>query len=103
MDPFDGEAFEHLSRHRCSVIGPRCLLSSIHANMPVPELPYPMYTASLRGCVVTSTGFSRDQKATIQLKVERMGGVYANVLHEGVTHLVCEVSLSALLSLSVST
>ena len=49
MDPFEGEAFDFVSRFKCTVIGPRCLLTSLAEGTPVPELPYPMYTATLRG------------------------------------------------------
>ncbi len=91
LDPFEGEAFSFLSRFKCTVVGPRCLLSCLSDSVPVPELPYPMYTATLRGCVVTSTGFERERKARLQLQVERMGGIYANAFHDGVTHLVAEV------------
>lgn len=91
MDPFDGQAFSFLTRFKCTVVGPRCLLSCLAESVPVPELPYPMYTAALRGCVVTSTGFSREKKSELQLRIERMGGIYANAFHDGVTHLIAEV------------
>ncbi len=91
LDPFEGEAFSYLSRFKCTIVGPRCLLSCLAESVPVPELPYPMYTAALRGCVVTSTGYDREEKAKMQLRVERMGGIYANAFHDGVTHLVAKV------------
>ena len=91
MDPFEGEAFSYLSRFKCTVIGPRCLSSCLDLNAEVPNLPYPVYTAAMSKCVVTSTGFDRERKAKIQQRVERMGGIYANNFHDGVTHLVCEV------------
>ena len=66
-----------------------CLLACLQKSEPVPDLPYPMYTASMTKLIVTSTGFSRDKKEEIQMKVERMGGIYSNAFHDGVTHLVC--------------
>ena len=68
----------------------------------MPDLPYPMYTASFRNLIVTSTGFSKDQKNELQQKVERMGGIYSNAFHDGVTHLVCFLSKSKKYEVAVS-
>ena len=88
VDPFEGGAFEHLSRYKCTIVGPRCLVTCLQKGEPVPDLPYPMYTASFRNLIVTSTGFTKEKKNELQLKVERMGGIYSNAFHDGVTHLV---------------
>ena len=48
VDPFEGVGFEHLMRYRCTIVGPRCLLTCLQKGEPVPDLPYPMYTASFR-------------------------------------------------------
>merc|ERR1712113_1214679 len=72
VDPFEGKAFEHLTGFRCTIVGPMCLLACLQKSEPVPDLPYPMYTASMTKLIVTSTGFSRDKKEEIQMKVERM-------------------------------
>ena len=92
IDPFEGEGFLHLSKFKCTVIGPRCLLTCLIKNQPVPNLPYPMYTVAMEGMVVTSTGFQgKDDKKELQNKVEKMGGLYSNNFHDGVTHLVAKV------------
>ena len=31
------------------MVGPRCLLACLRAGTPVPEMPYPLYTAAMRG------------------------------------------------------
>ena len=69
MDPFEGIGFEHLTRYKCTIVGPRCLITCLQKGEPVPDLPYPMYTASFRNLIVTSTGFSKDQKNDLQVKV----------------------------------
>ena len=33
----------------------------------------------------------KDKKNELQQKVERMGGIYANSFHDGVTHLICSL------------
>ena len=51
-----------------------------------------MYTVAMEGMVVTSTGFQgKEDKKEVQKKIERMGGVYSNNFHDGVTHLVAKV------------
>lgn len=45
----------------------------------------------MRNLIVTSTGFNKDRKAELQLTVERMGGIYSNAFHDGVTHLVASM------------
>ena len=51
-----------------------------------------MYTVAMEGMVVTSTGLQgKDDKKELQTKIERMGGVYSNNFHDGVTHLVAKV------------
>ena len=81
MDPFSGPGFEHLTSDdkfrcspwllqtpacdaptRCTVVGPRCLLACLRTNTPVPEMPYPLYTAAMRGLNVSFTGLDAEQK-----------------------------------------
>ena len=51
-----------------------------------------MYTVAMEGMVVTSTGLQgKEEKRELQIKIERMGGVYSNNFHDGVTHLVAKV------------
>ena len=100
MDPFSGAAFAHLtsdSRFRCTVVGPRCLLACLRANTPVPEMPYPLYTAAMRGLNVSFTGLQPAVKKELRLLVERMSGVYSNNFHDGVTHLVAGSVVSGVL------
>ena len=91
MDPFEGPAFELVSGYKSTIVGPRCLLTCLSKGEPVPELPYPMYTAAMKGLIVTSTGFDKDKKNDIQKLIERMAGIYSNAFHDGVTHLVAAV------------
>ena len=115
VDPFDGAAYEYLTQYKCTIVGPRCILTCLHigkkilisSNLTefvfyfcfheffflskgesVPELPYPMFTASMRRLIITSTNFTKERKTEIQKTVELMGGIYSNSFHDGVTHLV---------------
>ncbi|XP_037091305.1 DNA topoisomerase 2-binding protein 1-like [Pollicipes pollicipes] len=96
-DPFEGVAFEYLSsgKFKCvRVLGPPCLLACLSRSEPVPELPYPLYAAAMRGMVITSTGFQKLEKTRLQRLVKLMSGVYSSDFHEGVTHLVAGVVAS---------
>ncbi len=53
MDPFDGAAFDFVCRFKCTVVGPRCLLTCLLKGARVPALPYPMFTAAMRDLVIT--------------------------------------------------
>ncbi|CAL4073586.1 unnamed protein product, partial [Meganyctiphanes norvegica] len=92
IEPFEGEAFEYLNLtigFKCvRVLGPRCLLTCLHRKEPIPELPSPIHNTAMKGLVITTTGFDKQEKAELQSKVERMAGIYSNNFHEGVTHLV---------------
>ncbi|XP_043233811.1 DNA topoisomerase 2-binding protein 1-A-like isoform X2 [Amphibalanus amphitrite] len=96
-DPFEGLGFDHLSsgKFKCvRVLGPPCLLACLSRSEPVPEHPYPLYTAAMRGMVVTSTGFQKTEKNRLQRLVRQMSGVYSSDFHEGITHLVAGVVAS---------
>jgi len=91
MDPFAGPAFDHLtsdSKFRCTVVGPRCLLSCLTTSTPVPEMPYPLYTAAMRGLNVSFSGLDPNVKKELKKLVEQMSGIYSKNFHDGVTHLV---------------
>ena len=49
------------------------------------------FTFNFRNLIVTSTGFTKEQKTELQVKVERMGGIYSNAFHDGVTHIICSL------------
>jgi len=91
IDPFSGPAFDKVtnsSKYKCTVVGPRCLLSCLKSNTPVPELNYPMYTAAMKGLVVTCSGLDKPEKDRLRFLIERMAGIYSNSFHDGITHLV---------------
>ena len=61
----------------------------------MPELNYPIYTAAMKGLVVTCSGLDKHQKEQMKLLIERMAGVYSSAFHDGVTHLVTAKVMSA--------
>eukprot|EP00092_Neocalanus_flemingeri_P040838 GFUD01044457.1.p1 GENE.GFUD01044457.1~~GFUD01044457.1.p1 ORF type:complete len:510 (+),score=168.37 GFUD01044457.1:65-1594(+) len=95
MDPFSGLGFNHVTSDlKCTLVGPRCLLACLASNTPVPELPYPVYTAAMKGMIITTSGLEKNEKDKIKLMVEQMAGTYSDTFHDGVTHLVAATTRS---------
>ncbi|KAK4321748.1 hypothetical protein Pmani_007486 [Petrolisthes manimaculis] len=91
IDPFEGEAFKHLtSGFKCIVLGPQCILSCLHRKESIPELPSPIHNTAMKGLVLTCTGFEKEERAELQQRVERMAGIYSSNFHQGVTHVVAK-------------
>ena len=70
-------------------------MSCLAANTPGPELNYPMYTAAMRGLVITCSGLDKQHKEKMKTLIERMAGAYSSAFHDGVTHLVTAKAMSA--------
>ena len=70
-------------------------MTCLASNTPVPDQNYPMYTAAMRGMVVTCSGLDKQQKENMKNLVEKMAGVYSSTFHDGVTHLVTNKAMSA--------
>ena len=87
-DPFYGDAFDHLSTLTTSIIGPRLLLFCLSTGREVPNMPYPLYTATMLGISVSFTGLDGPHLARLQSLVRLMSGTVSKDYHDGVTHLV---------------
>ena len=87
-DPFYGDAFDHLSTLTTSIIGPRLLLFCLSTGREVPNMPYPLYTATMLGISVSFTGLDGPHLARLQSLVQLMSGTVSKDYHDGVTHLV---------------
>ena len=51
-------------------------------------MPYPLYTAAMRGLNVSFSGLDPNLKKDMKILVEQMSGIYSKNFHDGVTHLV---------------
>ncbi|XP_016844726.1 DNA topoisomerase 2-binding protein 1-A [Nasonia vitripennis] len=95
METFSGETFEKLQEFKCTIIGPRCLLSCFLTGEPIPEGLTPIFNTAMRGIVVSPSGFNAAIKSKIQKRVEYMGGIFTRQLRGSVTHLVTDTVISA--------
>ena len=87
-DPFSGTGFDHLSTLTTSIIGPRLLLYCLATGREVPNLPYPLCTATMLGISVTFTGLEGTHLTRLESLVRQMAGTVSKDYHDGVTHLV---------------
>lgn len=87
-DPFSGAGFDHLSTLTTSIIGPRLLLFCLATGREVPNLPYPLFTATMLGISVTFTGLDGTHLKRLVSLVQLMAGTVSKDYHDGVTHLV---------------
>lgn len=88
FEEFSGEAFHHTKTFTCLIIGPRCILDCLAADILIPKSKHPLYTVAMRGLIITSTGFSEPLKSQIIEKIQSMGGTYSGEYRLSVTHLV---------------
>ena len=95
-DPFSGTGFDHLSTLTTSIIGPRLLLYCLATGREVPNLPYPLCTATMLGISVTFTGLEGTHLTRLESLVRQMAGTVSKDYHDGVTHLVA-AKVSALI------
>ena len=87
-DPFSGAGFDHLSTLTTSIVGPRLLLCCLATGREVPNLPYPLSTATMLGISVTFTGLEGTHLTRLEGLVRQMSGTVSKDFHDGVTHLV---------------
>lgn len=92
---FEGDIFsQYQNQKSVRLLGPRCLLSCLIEGLPIPESNSPIFTTAMRGLVVTTTNFSRQEKEDLIKKIEYMGALFSSKLVGGTTHLVAKNVLS---------
>ncbi|XP_077996567.1 DNA topoisomerase 2-binding protein 1-A-like [Glandiceps talaboti] len=87
-DPFEGEAFEHLVKLGCRIVGPQCVLNCMRQTRAIPKSDGPVYNISMRGLVISCTSLAKSQRSEIRRLVQYMGGSVMGDFTENVTHLV---------------
>lgn len=88
IDPFEGEAFEHLKSIHCRIVGPLCVLYCLQYTDFLPKRSYPIYSVSMRKITVSCSNIQAKMREDISTKVQLMGGFFSKDLTKSVTHLV---------------
>ncbi|GLH09974.1 Uncharacterized protein GBIM_14988 [Gryllus bimaculatus] len=88
-EEFTGSSFGYLRSFDCiSLIGPRCVLDCLAADILIPKSKFPLFTLAMRDLVITTTGFSEPEKTLLAEKIQYMGGIYCPEYRQSVTHVV---------------
>ncbi|CAH1774144.1 unnamed protein product [Owenia fusiformis] len=88
IDPFGGEAYEHLKNLGCRILGPHVVLWALNSLQSVPKSSHPLYCLSMKGMQVSVTNVSKKQRGELLDLVSMMGGTPCKDLTSEVTHLV---------------
>ncbi|XP_026479826.1 DNA topoisomerase 2-binding protein 1-A-like [Ctenocephalides felis] len=88
FDEFAGSAFEYLKGSKALIIGTRCLMQCLSQDKELPPWTNPLYTLAMTGLIVTTSGFTKEQKDKIATYVQWMGGVFENNMQTKTTHLI---------------
>ncbi|XP_002741146.1 DNA topoisomerase 2-binding protein 1-like, partial [Saccoglossus kowalevskii] len=87
-DPFEGEAFEHLVKLGCRIVGPLCILHCMKRSEPIPKTDSPVYNITMKDCIVSCSSIAKARRTEIHKLVQWMGGVISKNFTDNVTHLV---------------
>lgn len=85
---FSGEAFNHLTRIKCRIVGPQCVISCLELQIAVPNVAHPINNIAMQDVVVSCSSIEKTKRELIHRLLEWMGGRVSRDLTEMVTHLV---------------
>lgn len=88
LNKFEGACFEFLAATKATVVGPRCLISMVINDIPLPTGCKPVLNFGMRDIVVTVSEAKPEIKQDIEKKVQFMGGIYYKELNAACTHLI---------------
>ncbi|KAG8198438.1 hypothetical protein JTE90_022176 [Oedothorax gibbosus] len=88
MDPFEGQAFQHLKSVNCRIVGPLCILYCLEKEEILPKRPHPVYSVSMRRITVSCSNIDNGCRENVRSKVELMGGLFSKDFTKSVSHLV---------------
>ncbi|NXU55166.1 TOPB1 protein, partial [Turnix velox] len=87
-DPFQGVAFNHLSKLGCRIVGPQVVLYCMQSQRCVPRAEYPVYNMTMADVTVSCTCLEKDVREEVHKYVQMMGGRVYRDLNVSVTHLI---------------
>ncbi|XP_071788346.1 DNA topoisomerase 2-binding protein 1-like isoform X1 [Asterias amurensis] len=87
-DPFEGDAFNHLIKLGCRIVGPQCVISCLENELAVPKADHPVYSISMYGVTISCSSVEKSEREKIHKLVQWMGGTVSKNFTDKVTHLV---------------
>ncbi|KAI4547886.1 hypothetical protein MG293_000216 [Ovis ammon polii] len=87
-DPFSGDAFDHLQKLGCRIVGPQVVIFCMHHQRCVPRAEHPVYNMVMSDVTVSCTSLEKDRREEVHKYVQMMGGRVYRDLNISVTHLI---------------
>ncbi|XP_055425635.1 DNA topoisomerase 2-binding protein 1 isoform X5 [Bubalus kerabau] len=87
-DPFTGDAFDHLKKLGCRIVGPQVVIFCMHHQRCVPRAEHPVYNMVMSDVTVSCTSLEKDRREEVHKYVQMMGGRVYRDLNISVTHLI---------------
>ncbi|XP_038652602.1 DNA topoisomerase 2-binding protein 1 isoform X2 [Scyliorhinus canicula] len=87
-DPFEGDAYYHLEKLGCRIVGPQVVVFCLQQQQSVPEAVHPVYSMVMADVVVSCTSLEKKTRDEVHKKVQLMGGRILRDFNISVTHLI---------------
>ncbi|XP_007899035.1 DNA topoisomerase 2-binding protein 1 isoform X3 [Callorhinchus milii] len=87
-DSFEGEAFNHLKKLGCRIVGPQVVLFCVQQQQCVPKAVHPVYNMAMSGVVISCTSLNKEIRDEVHKCVQLMGGRISRDFNISVTHLI---------------
>ncbi|XP_067856042.1 DNA topoisomerase 2-binding protein 1 [Heptranchias perlo] len=87
-DPFEGEAYSHLKKLGCRIVGPQVVIFCLQHQQCVPEAVHSVYSMVMADVVVSCTSLDKQTRDEVHKQVQLMGGRILRDFNISVTHLI---------------
>ncbi|XP_067910854.1 DNA topoisomerase 2-binding protein 1 [Heterodontus francisci] len=87
-DPFEGDAYNHLKKLGCRIVGPQVVIFCLQQQQSVPEAVHPVYSMVMADVVVSCTSLEKQTRDEVHKQVQLMGGRILRDFNISVTHLI---------------
>ncbi|XP_043575384.1 DNA topoisomerase 2-binding protein 1 [Chiloscyllium plagiosum] len=87
-DPFEGDAYNHLKKLGCRIVGPQVVVFCLQQQQSVPEAVHPVYSMVMADVVVSCTSLDKQTRDDVHKQVQLMGGRILRDFNISVTHLI---------------
>ncbi|XP_078055061.1 DNA topoisomerase 2-binding protein 1 [Mustelus asterias] len=87
-DPFEGDAYSHLEKLGCRIVGPQVVVFCLQQQQSVPEAVHPVYSMVMADVVVSCTSLEKKTRDEVHKQVQLMGGRILRDFNISVTHLI---------------
>ncbi|XP_041040482.1 DNA topoisomerase 2-binding protein 1 isoform X2 [Carcharodon carcharias] len=87
-DPFEGEAYNHLEKLGCRIVGPQVVVYCLQQQQSVPEAVRPVYSMIMADVVISCTSLEKKTRDEVHKQVQLMGGRILRDFNISVTHLI---------------